>query len=847
MYLSNHIKVYPVEYKYTMVVLCSETYPANSKYQPYFELYPYDLSDFQKYAIESIVEGNHVLVTAHTGSGKTLPAEFALQHMVEKGKKVIYTSPIKALSNQKYYEFSNKYPNISFGLFTGDIKTNPNADVLIMTTEILMNYLFLDMTKQQEENAQLQFNINIKTELACVVFDEVHYINDADRGQVWEKSILMMPPHVQMVMLSATIDNPEGFAEWCEQHHKESNNKVVYLASTHHRVVPLTHYGYIATTESVYKTIKDKALQQEIRKNANKLIHLKSQNGRFNEDNYNLMTKHTKLFKNHNLLSKRKHVLNSLSKHLFDNEMLPAIAFVFSRKQVEQCAREVTVPLLEFDSKVAYIAKQECDQIIRKLPNYQEYMQLPEYIELVSLLEKGIGIHHSGMIPVLREIVELLISKKYIKMLFATESFAIGLDCPIKTAIFTNLSKFDGHDIRYLHAHEYTQMAGRAGRRGIDTIGNIIHCNNLFDVPPLREYTLMLGGVPQKLVSKYHISYSLILNLIKNGQTNDFELFSERSMIKNEIQKSIKGQEIELQQATESLDRKMKNATLMKTPIDICKQLISLEKERDNAVNKKRKEIDRKRASIVDEYRNIQKDLTLVKEINDMESEVGLITSSLRSSEMYLKTQTNKIVQILSTNNFIVSEDNIHYTFTDAGSIASNIAEIHPLILTQLCESWDYFIGFTPKQLVGLFSCFTDVNVPDDMKTSYPASSDDFLKRKIVQMKQLYEHYDDTEAQHGVHTGIAYHTALNYDIVDIAMQWCDCKSEQECKYFIQTAVSNKSISIGDFTKAMMKIVAIAKEWITVFESIHKIDSLHLLSQIDNMILKFVMTSQSLYV
>ena len=133
------------------------------------------------------------------------------------------------------------------------------------------------------------------------------------------------------------------------------------------------------------------------------------------------------------------------------------------------------------------------------------------------------------------------------------------------------------------------------------------------------------------------------------------------------------------------------------------------------------------------------------------------------------------------------------------------------------------------------------------MKTSYPASSDDFLKRKIVQMKQLYEHYDDTEAQHGVHTGIAYHTALNYDIVDIAMQWCDCKSEQECKYFIQTAVSNKSISIGDFTKAMMKIVAIAKEWITVFESIHKIDSLHLLSQIDNMILKFVMTSQSLYV
>ena len=200
-------------------------------------------------------------------------------------------------------------------------------------------------------------------------------------------------------------------------------------------------------------------------------------------------------------------------------------AFVFSRKNVESCAHDITVPLNEFDSKVGYTVRNECEQIIRKLPNYKEYLELPEYNRLVSLLEKGIGIHHSGMIPILREIVELMISKRYIKLLFATESFAIGLDCPIKTAIFTSLTKFDGHTQRFLLAHEYTQMAGRAGRRGIDTVGHVVHCNNLFDTPMLSDYKLILGGKPQQLVSKYHISYSLILNLIKNGQNKDFHLF----------------------------------------------------------------------------------------------------------------------------------------------------------------------------------------------------------------------------------------------------------------------------------------------------------------------------------
>jgi antiviral helicase SKI2 len=190
--------------------ICNKPYPESSDFDSHFEKYGFPLSDFQKYAIQGIIEKNHVLVTAHTGSGKTLPAEFAIEHLVGQGKKVVYTSPIKALSNQKFAEFTRKYPHISFGLLTGDIKTNPEADVLIMTTEILMNYLFIQTTsdKENKDETQLHFQIDLETELGAVIFDEVHYINDHDRGQTWEKTILKLPPHVQMVMLSATIDKP---------------------------------------------------------------------------------------------------------------------------------------------------------------------------------------------------------------------------------------------------------------------------------------------------------------------------------------------------------------------------------------------------------------------------------------------------------------------------------------------------------------------------------------------------------------------------------------------------------------------------------------------------------------
>jgi len=832
-----------------MVKICNEPYPSNSKYDSHFELYPYPLSDFQKYAIEAIVEKQHVLVTAHTGSGKTLPAEFAIQHFAKQGKKVVYTSPIKALSNQKYYEFTKKFPEISFGLFTGDIKTNPDADVLIMTTEILMNYLFTSTTNTDDSESQnaLQFQIDVQNDLACVVFDEVHYINDADRGQTWEKTILMLPRHIQMVMLSATIDNPHGFAKWCEKDDIEPDAKCVYLASTNHRVVPLSHYGFLTTNEGVFKTIRDKETQKEIRDNSNKLLLLQDAKGVFDEVNSKKIGKIKTLFDKNRIRINRKHALNKLASFLKEKEMLPAIAFVFSRKNVESCAHDITVPLNEFDSKVSYTVRNECEQIIRKLPNYNEYLELPEYNSLVSLLEKGIGIHHSGMIPILREIVELMISKRYIKLLFATESFAIGLDCPIKTAVFTSLTKFDGHTQRFLLAHEYTQMAGRAGRRGIDTVGHVVHCNNLFDTPMLSEYKTILGGKPQQLVSKFHISYPLILNLIKNGQNKDFHLFSQKSMVQQEILKSVAGTQTEIVQYEKMIVEKEQFITTYKTPLPVCENYIKAQNDMLLANNKKRKQVEKEIRKLEDEYRNIKEDATKVYSYLDLKDKVENLKADSYYTESYVKQQTDRICDIMCENGFIIRNPDDTYTLTLLGNIASNIAEIHPLIMSELMIKWNNFNDFEPIQLVGLFSCFTDIKVPDDMRTHTLSMTDTVLESNIRTLGYQYDKYFDLEQDAQVNTGINYTDPLIYDMVEFSMQWCECTTESECKSFIQNDVYNKSISIGDFTKAMLKIVTISKEFMNVCEQLNMVELQHKLSQIEGMVLKYITTSQSLYV
>jgi superfamily II RNA helicase len=836
-----------------MVKICPNAYPSSSeeKYSQYFEKYPFPLSSFQKFAIESIVEGNHILVTAHTGSGKTLPAEFAIEHFAAKGKKVIYTSPIKALSNQKFYEFTQKFPNISFGILTGDIKTNPEADVLIMTTEILMNTLYAknrkeDITGFNNKSSSLtMFEMDFENELACVVFDEIHYINDLDRGRVWEETIMMLPQHIQMVMLSATLDSPEKFALWCETRGQTTalSAKTVYLTTTYERVVPLTHYSFITCTQGLFKVLKDKELEKEIMKTTNTLHTIQDAKGNFNDTNYQRIHKTLKLFKDKNHYVKRQHVLNSVARHMVDNNMLPAICFVLSRKALEQCAKEITTVLLEDDSKVPYIVRRECEQIIRKLPNYEEYLNLPEYLSMVSLLEKGVAIHHAGIMPILREMVELLFAKGYIKLLFATETFAVGINMPTKTVLFTDLNKFNGSGMRPLYSHEYTQMAGRAGRRGIDTIGHVIHLTNLFKDSDQITLKTMMKGKPQTLVSKFKISYNLLLNLIDIGET-DYTKYAKRSMVQGDIEQTMKGYYDSMCKIQDEMDNLNIVLDNCRTPMETVEEYIQLKQKRLSSVNKKRKEIERSIQQIQDKYKTVDKDIDVVTKYTFKRDEMNKLKDQLINTEKTLETNVYKVLNLMEQDKFIQMSDENKYILTTKGHIATHIRETHCLVFADLIES-KVLHKFEAKELVGILSCFTNISVQEEKKSVIPISDYGNVKDTIITIYDMYQKQSNIELKNMIETGIDY--SIHYDLIDFAIKWCECENDADCKRLLHEISMEKEIFLGEFIKAILKINNITSEMEKIAELLGDMEFLALLKEVPQLTLKYVATNQPLYV
>jgi len=845
-----------------MVKICSTSYLKKDEeiYQEHFDMFPFPLSPFQKHSIEAIVTGNHILVTAHTGSGKTLPAEFAIEYFVkrkgDKRRRVIYTSPIKALSNQKFYEFTKKFPDISFGILTGDLKANPDADVLIMTTEILQNTLYrrknpttTTTSLQNAGKSLLAFDMDIENELACVIFDEVHYINDQDRGKVWEETIMMLPLQVQMVMLSATIDSPEKFALWCENRDKTDDKKTVFLASTYERVVPLTHYSFITSNSAIFKILKDKEKEQEVKNVTNKLITIQTAGGKFEEENFQRVKKTLKLMETKNVYVKRQHVLNNVCKHMVENEMLPALCFVFSRKALEVCANEITVPLLEFDSKVGYTVKRECEQIIRKLPNYQEYLELPEYHNMVALLEKGIAIHHAGVMPVLREMVELLYAKGYIKLLFATETFAVGINMPTKTVLFTDINKFDGSGMRMLHSHEYTQQAGRAGRRGIDTVGHVIHLTNLFKNTDTMEFRQMMGGKPQTLVSKFKISFNLILNLLDAGDS-DFARFANNSMIQDSIlsemsvtYKKITEISTEIEVLNNSLDH-------CRTPRQIVQEYIDISEKHVHAANKKRKDIDRRMQEIQSNHKFLEQDKQTLIKYNAKCDEMARLSDRLDDTNKFIAENVDKVTDILISKRFIEkplvdeSTNKPIHKLTIKGTIASHIREMHCLVMAELVDK-NELQSLTAQELVSLFSCFTNVTVPEDLSCIVPNAPTQQIRDLVLKCRTMYNEYLDLETEKQINTGTDYN--IHFELLRYVYDWTMAESAQECKLVLQTLSQDKEVFLGEFVKALLKINNISSELEKVAEYIGNIELLHKLRKIPQLTLKYVATNQSLYV
>ncbi|KAG7202632.1 hypothetical protein KM043_009812 [Ampulex compressa] len=485
--------------------------------------FEYELDTFQKQAILKLEENCNVFVAAHTSAGKTTVAEYAIALSQKHMTKVIYTSPIKALSNQKYRDFKNKFESI--GLLTGDVQINQTASCLIMTTEILQSMLYCAS--------------EVLRDLEFVIFDEVHYINNEDRGHVWEESVILLPKNVRIVMLSATVPNPLSFAEWVGQIKKQKT----YVISTLKRPIPLQHYLYTgtdATTKGEKFLIVDSD-GQFLLNSWYQATHVK------NGKDQKAKNPH----KSH-LTQKQEHVLwNAFINHLKSNNMLPVVVFTLSRRRCDMNASVLkNIDLTTKDEKNCVF--EFFKDSIKHLKGTDR--QLPQILMMQALLQKGIGIHHSGILPIIKEIVEMLFQKGVVKLLFATETFAMGVNMPARTVVFDSIQKYDGNSFRTLYPTEYIQMAGRAGRRGHDTTGTVIVlCRNM--VPHFNELKKMMCGQAQTLESKFKVTYAMVLNLKRINESVTIEAMMRRSFKESSILLKHDTYKTELQKLEMELSR----------------------------------------------------------------------------------------------------------------------------------------------------------------------------------------------------------------------------------------------------------------------------------------------------
>ncbi len=428
--------------------------------------FPFELDEFQKDACKYIDDGKSVVVCAPTGAGKTVIAQHAIHKALEENKRIFYTTPLKALSNQKYYDFGEKYGTDKVGLLTGDTSINRNAQIVVMTTEVFRNMLYGTNFGAVADNMK---------DVRYVVLDEVHYMNDEQRGTVWEESIIYCPTNVQIIALSATVANADELTDWINTVHSKTE-----LVDTDFRPVPLKFYYFDSSQPT-------------------KLLPLLTPSGQLNKK----IRPEKRLF-GKKLQNKRSFV-KDIVRNLQENDMLPAIYFTFSRKKCDEQMEKCASLDLVTKGEQAQI-RQFVDEYIAENPHLYNNKHL-EYLYC------GVASHHAGLLPAWKNLVEKLFQKGLIKVVFATETLAAGINMPARSTVISSTSKRTDSGHRMLTASEFLQMSGRAGRRGMDEVGYVVIVGTQFQSP--EEVAELVLSDANPLESRFSPSYSMVLNLLQ--------------------------------------------------------------------------------------------------------------------------------------------------------------------------------------------------------------------------------------------------------------------------------------------------------------------------------------------
>lgn len=445
----------------------------------------FDLDPFQIVACEAVEAGKGVLVAAPTGAGKTIVAEFAVHLALQNADvKVFYTAPMKALSNQKYQDLVETYGPDDIGLLTGDTSINPRARVVIMTTEVLRNMLYADS--------------ELLSNLGYVVMDEVHYLADRFRGAVWEEVIIHLPSWVQLISLSATVSNAEEFGDWLQTVRGHTD-----VIVSEQRPVPL--HQHIMFRHKLLPLFSAKKGAEQVNPEVVSLAHtisrgsggMKRGRGRPRFDRFE--DKAHKVY--------RSDVVSLLG----DEKLLPAIFFIFSRAGCDQAVSQVlrggvSLTTAEERSQIIDFVEEKCERLD------EDDRSVLEYDRWLDGVMRGVAAHHAGLLPIFKETIEELFRRKLLKVVFATETLALGINMPARTVVIEKLEKFNGESRVPITAGEYTQLTGRAGRRGIDDEGHSVVLWSTGLNPEAVAALASRRSYPLK--SSFQPTYNMAVNLI---------------------------------------------------------------------------------------------------------------------------------------------------------------------------------------------------------------------------------------------------------------------------------------------------------------------------------------------
>jgi len=738
--------------------------------------FTFKLDPFQEKAIEYISKDENVLITAKTGSGKTLVGEYQIWRSLNKGKRVFYTTPIKSLSNQKFHDLKKIYGD-RVGIMTGDIKFCPHADIVIMTTEILRNLLYKQGTATEKVGITADLSLQ---NLDAVVFDEVHYINDPSRGSVWEECLVLLPPEINLVLLSATLDSPDPFVDWLTN----LKQKPCHLISTQYRVVPLVH-----TTEDgeILMDSKDVFHMETYKKWVRKYYS--------NQDELRKHKERVQSREEGQVIEKEVRVGSFLDRmnRLITRMDKPALFFVFSRKMCEEYASKVSTDLLT-SSETA-----DVKHIVSfHLHKHSELQQMESYHKLFTLLQKGVAFHHSGMLPILKEIVEILFDKGFIKILFATETFAVGINMPTKTVVFTSFRKFDGdsENMRVLRTSEYIQMAGRAGRRGKDDKGVVIYL-------PIREpedpfvVSAMMTGKSASVQSQMKFDISHILATMNSG-------------------KSIQDDTYWMSQLKAEHDELLRQFCAVKMPnLDFKLQAECSEKHRlqegfKNSVNAEKK----KYQADLSKWENTHMGPTWVKAwgtylaIQEAMRKTDMITRQIDLLAHPIR-QVEKLKDYLELHGYI--EDN---KLTQKGLMASEVHEGHPLLMVELYERHNW-VNKPVSILVETLSCFLEPQNTEEVPNSV-------LVEGLEMVAKDMEIYD---------------VILTSYWEDIVHDWLE-GDDYVCEKY--------GVEHGNFVRAMLKLANIVREWVCMATLKQDTEMIEKMNGMDQKIVRGFVMPDSLY-